>query len=612
MSSKDASLRVWQPHMVVASLAVASLSAACAPGQNGDPLDAESAAAGLTATVTASSSENSTLGPQYAVDGNLSTRWSSAFSDPQWIQIDLGSSQAIGRVVLNWEAAYSKSYDIQFSNDGTTWTKMYGTTAGDGGVDDLAISGTARYVRMYSYARATAYGNSLWEFSVSPPATTTPGVALPARIEAEKYDRFQDTTAGNSGDAACSSTDVDAQYTTDLNGGTCNIAWVAAGEWLEYDVSVAVAGNFDITARLASIYTGKAVHVEIDGKNVTGSMTSPSAGWQTFGDVVARNIPIAAGSHKLRLVMDTGSTNVNYLNIQPTGTSCLPNCTGKQCGSDGCSGSCGTCASGYTCTASGACQSPTASLDKCKRGLGYGYHSTADLTALSKGISWWYNWSLVPDSGVASTYQQIGVEFVPQVWGGSFNVTNAINSIPQGARTLLAFNEPNFYSQSNLSPTQAAALWPQIQQIATARGLKIASPALNYCGGGCWETDPFVYFDKFFAACTNCQIDYLAVHWYACTVSALQNYINGMKKYNKPIWLTEFACGDGDTSLANQKAYMQAAIAYLESEPAVTHYAWFSGRTTAIPNVNLLAGSGVLTELGQIYVNAPQNSECAK
>jgi hypothetical protein len=35
--------------------------------------------------------------------------------------------------------------------------------------------------------------------------------------------------------------------------------------------------------------------------------------------------------------------------------SCTPQCSGKQCGSDGCGGSCGTCASGQTCNASGQC-----------------------------------------------------------------------------------------------------------------------------------------------------------------------------------------------------------------------------------------------------------------
>lgn len=43
------------------------------------------------------------------MDGNSGTRWSSAFSDPQWLEVDLGSSQSVRGVTLNWEAAYAKS-----------------------------------------------------------------------------------------------------------------------------------------------------------------------------------------------------------------------------------------------------------------------------------------------------------------------------------------------------------------------------------------------------------------------------------------------------------------------------------------------------------------------
>jgi hypothetical protein len=38
---------------------------------------------------------------------------------------------------------------------------------------------------------------------------------------------------------------------------------------------------------------------------------------------------------------------------------CVPNCTGKQCGSDGCGGSCGTCPVGQTCSAAGTCSGST-------------------------------------------------------------------------------------------------------------------------------------------------------------------------------------------------------------------------------------------------------------
>ena len=41
---------------------------------------------------TASSTENAGTPAANATDGNTGTRWSSAFSDPQWIQVDLGQS----------------------------------------------------------------------------------------------------------------------------------------------------------------------------------------------------------------------------------------------------------------------------------------------------------------------------------------------------------------------------------------------------------------------------------------------------------------------------------------------------------------------------------------
>src|SRR5258706_36908 len=80
--------------------------------------------------------------PQYAcanaVDGNLCTRWASAQGvDPQWIQIDLGAPQSISHVILRWETAYGKAYQVQTSNDGTTWATIYSTTTRDAGGDDL-------------------------------------------------------------------------------------------------------------------------------------------------------------------------------------------------------------------------------------------------------------------------------------------------------------------------------------------------------------------------------------------------------------------------------------------------------------------------------------------
>ncbi len=115
---------------------------------------------------TASSTESGAFPASAAVDGNTGTRWSSQFSDPQWIQVDLGATATVSQVVLNWEAAYATAFQIQVSNDASTWTSIYSTTSGTGGTQTLTISGSGRYVRIYGTSRATPYGYSLWEFQV--------------------------------------------------------------------------------------------------------------------------------------------------------------------------------------------------------------------------------------------------------------------------------------------------------------------------------------------------------------------------------------------------------------------------------------------------------------
>ena len=130
----------------------------------------------LNQPATASSLENSSFPASAAVDGNTATRWSSAFSDPQWLQVDLGSSQQICEVTLDWETAYATAFQIQVSRDATNWTTIYSTTTGTGGLQTISVSGTGRYIRMYGTVRATPYGYSLWEFGVY----TTGGASGPS------------------------------------------------------------------------------------------------------------------------------------------------------------------------------------------------------------------------------------------------------------------------------------------------------------------------------------------------------------------------------------------------------------------------------------------------
>ena len=180
--STTAPQRRWlrAPLLLVAALAATTLGAL--------PAHAAGTLISQGKTATASSIENASFTAPNVTDGNTGTRWSSAFSDPQWVEIDLGGTATVNQVVLNWEAAYGKAFQIQISSDNANWSNIYSTTAGTGGVQTLTVTGTGRYVRMYGTQRATQWGYSLWEFQVygtisgggtPPPPPTGPGAPPP-------------------------------------------------------------------------------------------------------------------------------------------------------------------------------------------------------------------------------------------------------------------------------------------------------------------------------------------------------------------------------------------------------------------------------------------------
>ncbi|GLW12778.1 hypothetical protein Misp01_79060 [Microtetraspora sp. NBRC 13810] len=132
----------------------------------------------------ASSAERGDLSAAAAVDGKTGTRWSSKFSDPQWLAVDLGRSTAIKKIVMNWQDAYATAFRIQTATGSNgPWKTVYSTTAGKGGVQTVNVSATGRYVRLYATKRSGRYGVSLWEFQVfgtgSGTSTPTPTPTKP-------------------------------------------------------------------------------------------------------------------------------------------------------------------------------------------------------------------------------------------------------------------------------------------------------------------------------------------------------------------------------------------------------------------------------------------------
>ncbi len=150
----------------------------------------------LNKAVTTSSNENGTMPGSLAVDGNGTTRWSSAFSDAQWLYVDLGATYNINRVKINWEAAYGRDYLVQTSANASSWTTIK-TVTGNTALsnDHTGLSGSGRYVRISGSARGTAYGYSIFELEVYGTPGTTSTVCT-GTVANGDYSYEVSTTAG--------------------------------------------------------------------------------------------------------------------------------------------------------------------------------------------------------------------------------------------------------------------------------------------------------------------------------------------------------------------------------------------------------------------------------
>ena len=156
---------------------------------------------------------------------------------------------------------------------------------------------------------------------------------LPGTIQVEDFDQgaegvaFFDMTPGNSG-GAYRSTNVDIEPTNDTGGGF-NLAWVAAGEWLKYTVTVTSAGSYELEVRVAARGAGGIFHIEIDGVDRTGPIAIPeTGGWQQWTSIRKPGLNLNAGSQVWRLVMDQAGEfavgNINFLRVISTAPSPKP------------------------------------------------------------------------------------------------------------------------------------------------------------------------------------------------------------------------------------------------------------------------------------------------
>lgn len=255
-----------------------------------------------------------------------------------------------------------------------------------------------------------------------------------------------------------------------------------------------------------------------------------------------------------------------------------------------------------------------------KRGVSQnGFTYAEEITALTPGVCWYYNWDEVPSEiDMPVVGPGTDMEFCPMAWGSTFDEQGLRNYLTEhpGVKYLLGFNEPNFKNQANMTPAQAAEIWPRLEAIAEEFGLGLVGPAVNYSPDAPY-TDPTTWYDEFFELYPEARVDYIALHCYMVAADGVMNYINSVaERYGRKIWLTEFCAWDGLTTDAEsarkiQRDEMVRKVEALELSEHVFRYSWFKAKgADNYPYYALLKyknesqgiAAGTLSDLGTVYL----------
>ncbi len=252
-----------------------------------------------------------------------------------------------------------------------------------------------------------------------------------------------------------------------------------------------------------------------------------------------------------------------------------------------------------------ATQSSMPAASPSKRGVGTPspYQYCDDLIKLH---TWWFfDWSIQPPACD-------GVENVPMIWGRSIPTITGGNS-----PWLMVWNEPNNPGQANLSPTDAASLFPTIEQRFSNKKLVVGNTYDGYGG----LTPGIQWLTAFINAYTYAhgkppRLDGIGIHCYQWTASqciqTTQQFVQLADRMGAEVWVTEFAFYQGNNQRTVQEVgqEMQTYLDYLKSEPRVTRYAWFANRIYGTEpwanppgwNSPLIDSNGVTTPYGAWYV----------
>lgn len=215
-------------------------------------------------------------------------------------------------------------------------------------------------------------------------------------------------------------------------------------------------------------------------------------------------------------------------------------------------------------------------------------------------MSWTYNWGMGASFSSSMNY----------FWHiRTAAELSSLGSITPGA-TVLGFNEPD---QDGMSASEAVSYYQnQITPLRKSGAIgSLGTPGITNGASG------LPWLESFMAQCSDCEIDFLQVHFYGPDLSMFQSQMEAIHAAlpSYPISITEIGCTNWNAatnpSAGEISTFMTEAIAWMESTSWITSYAFFGAMPitdTSLGVANEMlngrtAGSS-LTSLGQQYIAA--------
>lgn len=211
------------------------------------------------------------------------------------------------------------------------------------------------------------------------------------------------------------------------------------------------------------------------------------------------------------------------------------------------------------------CQAPSASP---KRGLVYvpdpKYPQDDQYwDSSSSDLTWYYNYGYQP----SPTYVNSKLQFVPQLWGppATNDDTAFLDSITSQVKagtnfsSVLAFNEPDMplnAGGSNMDPTTAAYIWMREIEPLSKMGIKLGSPACSSAPSG------ITWMQSFLRACSNCTVDFMAVHFYGDFQGLASHIGQYVGTFNRTVWVTEYT--DAHASLSDAQTFYNESSSFMD------------------------------------------------